>query len=428
VLLLANMLVWHRGGGVREAEGPMRAAGGATRPNGGAAAGPARSIAVLPFNNLSSDEEQGYFADGISEDILDLLTKMSALRVAARTSSFSFKGRELTVQDIARQLGVANVLQGSVRRAGDEVRISVQLVHAADGYQVWSQTWDRKLDDVFAIQDEIARDVAGKLEAKLLGAAPRARPTDPRAYALFLKARELGRQRRPESMLRSDSLYRQVLALDPRYAPAWAGLSANFVNETSINVLPNEEGLRRAREAAVKALAVDPDYARAHGSLGVIDMGEGDLGGAARNLERAFVLDPADLSVLGNSGTLLRALGRLNEAIVLQEYVVARDPVNAIMLPTLGGMYLDAGRYDDAIAHYRTALALSPGFGGAHYGVGIALLLKGHAAAALAEIQQETSEAWRMLGLSMVSHALGRSRTRLSRRSSASTGGTRRTT
>ncbi len=161
---------------------------------------------MLPFENLSTDKQQEFFADGISEDLLDLLTKIPALRVAARTSSFSFEGKDVAIDSIARALRVANVLQGSVQRAGDQVRVSVQLVHAADGYQVWSQTWDRKLDDVFKIQDEIARDVADKLRVKLLGEAPKARQTDPKAYALYLQARELARQQTPESLTRSDSL------------------------------------------------------------------------------------------------------------------------------------------------------------------------------------------------------------------------------
>ncbi len=408
VLLVTNLLMWHRGGAGSGAGGATAAAGGATSGSGGAPAVPARSIAVLPFVNESSDPQQGYFADGISEDLLDLLTKIPALRVAARTSSFSFKGQNLDVPEIARRLNVANVLQGSVRRAGDEVRISVQLVHAADGYQVWSQRWDRKLTDVFAIQDEIARAVARQLQAKLLGAAPRAQPTDPGAYALFLQARELGRQQRPEAMLRSDSLYRRVLAADPRYAPAWTELARNFVHETNIGMVPNDEGLKRAREAAGKALALDPDYAPAHGILGYIATSDGDLTGAARELERALALDPTDLDVLGRSASLLESLGRLKEAIALQEYVVARDPVNVSQVFNLGLYSLWAGRYDDAIARLRTVLSLSPGRGSAHHSIGEALLLKGYAPAALAEMRQETSEMWRMIGMPMVYHALGR--------------------
>ncbi len=396
VLLLANTFVGHKGASV---VGPAEAE-----------ATSARSIAVLPFENLSSDQQQAYFADGISEDILDLLTRVPTLRVAARTSSFSFKGKALKVQEIARQLNVANVLQGSVERAGDQVRISVALVHAADGYQVWSETWDRKLTDVFAIQDEIARDVAAQLQVRLLGGTPpRARATAPRAYALFLLARELGRQRRPESLLRSDSLYRQVLTLDPRYAPAWTELARNSVGEVLVGVLPNAEALPRARQAAGRALAVDPAFAPAHAELGLLATMEGDLAGAARELERALALDPTNPDVLGTSAVLLESLGRANECIAVQEYVLARDPVNLGALFSLGLYNLYAGRYDDAIARFRTELSLSPGSTIAHHMIGVALLLKGDAPAALAEMQQEPSEVWRLIGLAMVDHALGRS-------------------
>src|SRR5205085_484857 len=227
------------------------------------------SIAVLPFVNMSDDKEQGYFSDGISEELLNLLTKIPQLKVAARTSSFSFKGKGVEIPEIARQLHVANVLEGSGRRSGDQLRITAQLVRAAEGYHLWSETYDRKMDDIFKIQDEIAGEVVKELKVKLLGAvAPKARTTDPKAYALFLQARELGRQFNAEAFAKSDALYRQVLEIDPRYAPAWDELARNFVNKTNNSLLSNQEGFARAREAAEKALAIDPDYAPAHARLG----------------------------------------------------------------------------------------------------------------------------------------------------------------
>ena len=390
VLLLANTFVWNDHGA---------RAGSAT----------ANSIAVLPFANVSSDREQEYFADGISEDVLDLLTKVSALCVAARTSSFAFKGKEMQVREIARQLNVANVLQGSVRKAGDQVRITAQLVHAADGFQVWSQTWDRKLDDVFAIQDEIAADVAGQLKVKLLGAAPTTRQTDPQAYALFLQARHLGRRLDMPSLAQSDSLYKQALAIDPQYAAAWTELGRNLENEGVIGPCCNmvaKESL--AKQAAEKAIAVDPKYAPARAQLGRIALRQGDLAGAASNLERALSLDPSDLDVLSMSADLLSSLGRLPEAIQVRRYVTTRDPVNANSIYGLSLDYLFSRRFDEAIATDRTLLTLSPGYGTAHYAIGVALMLQGKADSALAEIQQETDAGWKLLGEAMVYHALGR--------------------
>jgi len=328
--------------------------------------------------------------------------------VAARTSSFSFKGKEVPIPEIAKTLYVAHVLEGSVRKSGAQVRITAQLIRAADGYHLWSQTYDRKLDDIFAIQDEIAADVVKQLKVTLLGAAPTVRQTDPKAFALYLQARQLGYQRTADALKQSDALLRQTLVIDPRYAPAWDQLADNGIREIQIGVLSNEEGYPQAREAAEQALAIDPDYAPAQAHLGRIVNDLGDLAGAAQHLERALALDPSDLVVLRYSASLLDSLGRLQQLIVIDEYVVARDPVNVTGLYNLGLGYRRAGRNDEAIARLRTALSLSPGFGAAHYVLGTALLLKGDAAGALAEMEQETSENWRMIGLPMAYHALGR--------------------
>jgi TolB-like protein/Flp pilus assembly protein TadD len=370
---------------------------------------PEKSIAVLPFVDMSAGKDQEYFSDGISEELLNLLAKIPQLQVTARTSSFAFKGKETGIPEIARTLHVANVLEGSVRKAGNSVRITAQLIKAGTDTHLWSQTYDRKLDDIFAIQDEIAADVVKQLKVTLLGAAPKARTTDPEAYALYLQAVQLGRPFTAEAFQQSDALYRKVLAIDPRYAPAWYGLARNFGNETGQGLLPGKEGFAQAREAAVNALAIDPDYAPAHASLGYVAMyGDNDLAGAALHLERALALDPADQSVLTTSATLLQSLGRLDEALALEEAAVRRDPVNVAALFNLGYYQRMAGRLDAAIASFRTVLSLSPSNGGAHCQLGVALLLKGDAKGALAEIEQETSEIYKLIGLPMAYRALGR--------------------
>ncbi|HEY8231001.1 MAG TPA: tetratricopeptide repeat protein [Rhodanobacteraceae bacterium] len=393
VLLVTNTFVLHCG--VNEAASPAIMA-------------PPNSIAVLPFTNESSDKQQDYFANGIAEDLLNLLTRVQTLRVAARTSSFAFQGKGLGIPEIAAKLHVANVLEGSVRKAGNEVRVSAQLVRTADDYQIWSQSYDRKLDDIFAIQDDIAADVVKQLKVKLLGAAPKARATDPKAYALYLQARQLGRQATADAFKCSDALYRQALAIDPRYVQAWYGLAGNFVNETNLGVLSNAQGLRQSREAAENALAIDPDYAPAQARLGWLAMVQNDLPAAARYFERALALDPSDLDVLNNSANLLGTLGRLRPAIAIDEYVLARDPVNPITLQNLGVNYLNAGRYDEAIAKLHTLLSLSPDHGDAHFLIDEALLLKGDAPGGLAQMQQETNEGWRRIGLPLAYCALGR--------------------
>ena len=379
------------------------------RPTPSLTAIPEKSIAVLPFVDMSAGKDQEYFSDGISEELLNLLAKIPQLQVTARTSSFAFKGKEIAIPEIARTLRVANVLEGSVRKAGNSVRITAQLIKAGTDTHLWSQTYDRKLEDIFAIQDEIAADVVKHLKITLLGAAPKARTTDPEAYALYLQAVQLGRQFTAEPFQQSDALYRKVLAIDPRYAPAWYGLARNFGNETGQGLLPVKEGFAQAREAAVRALAIDPDYAPAHAQLGWIVMySDTDLAGAAQHLERALALDPADQSVLTTSATLLQSLGRLDEALALEEAAVRRDPVNVTVLFNLGFHQRMAGRLDAAIASFRTVLSLSPSNGGAHCQLGVALLLKGDAKGALAEIEQETSEIYKMIGLPMAHYALGR--------------------
>src|SRR6516162_5816964 len=367
------------------------------------------SIAVLPFVDMSQAKDQGYFSDGISEELLNLLAKIPQLKVAARTSSFSFKGKGVEIPEIARQLHVANVLEGSVRRSGDQVRITAQLIRAAEGYHLWSETYDRKMDDIFKIQDEIAGEVVKELKLKLLAAAPKVRTTDPQAYALYLQAVELGRQFNAEAFTKSDALYRQVLEIDPRYAPAWIELASNFINKANMGSLSSREGYTHAREAAEKALEIDPDYAPAHTDLGWVAMyGDNDPAAAGRHYQQALALDSTDVRVLADAATFLQNLGRLDEALALEETVARRDSVNVTTLFNLGYFQRVAGRYDAAIASLRTLLSLSPSRGGAHAQLGKVLMLKGDMTGSLAEIEQEKSEGDRMTGLPMAYCALGR--------------------
>jgi TolB-like protein/lipoprotein NlpI len=366
------------------------------------------SIAVLPFVNMSDEASNEYFSDGISEELLNLLAKIPDLHVAARTSSFSFKGQNLEITDIAERLNVAHVLEGSVRKAGSEVRITAQLIRADDGFHVWSETWDRTLDDIFQIQDEIAADVTEQLKVTLLGVAPTAQKTDPEAYALHLQARQLGRQFTAESVGQSNTLYERALEIDPEYAAAWAGLANNYSGQAAFGQRPIDEGYRLAREAANRALAIDPEFAEAYTQLGRIEMAyDGDLAAAARHLERALALAPTNPDVITVAAVLAQGLGRLDEAIALQEYAVARDPVGSIGHSWLGYFYQLDGRLDEAITSFRTALTLGPGRIVAQYNMGVALLLKDEPEAALAAFAEEADEGYRVIGLSMAYHSLG---------------------
>ena len=368
-----------------------------------------KSIAVLPFVNMSSDKDQEYFSDGISEELLNLLAKIPKLRVTSRSSAFSFKGQNLEIPEIAKRLNVAHILEGSVRKAGNKVRITAQLIEARSDTHLWSNTWDRELDDIFTVQDEIAAAVVEQLKVTLLGEAPKAREVNSEAYELILQARQLGRQKTPEGHERSIALYQQALAIDPNLAEAWDGLASNYVNQVSIAVRPIDEGFRLAREAVDKALAIDPGFAPAHDGLGWIAMNyEGDLASAARHFEHALAVEPTNTGIIRHAATLARCLGRLDTAIMLGDFVTARDPIDASGHASLGLHYSYAGRLDAAIASYGTALSLSPGRAYAQYAIGVALLLKGDPAGALAAVQKESSEVWRTIGLPMAWHALGK--------------------
>jgi TolB-like protein/Tfp pilus assembly protein PilF len=368
-----------------------------------------KSIAVLPFVDMSPNKDQEYFSDGIAEELLNLLTKIPQLRVTSRSSSFSYKGKDVRLAQVAEELNVAHILEGSVRKTGNKVRITAQLIEARSDTHLWSQTYDRPLDDIFAVQDEIAGAVVGQLKIRLLGAAPKAKEVDPQAYALYLQALQVYRQNTPEAWEQSVTLLQQALALDPGYAAALSGLAAIYVNQVDQGLRPRDDGLRSAREALVSALESDSGYAPAHSRLGrIATTYDGDLGAAARHFEHALALEPANTEIIGSAAGLIMTLGRLDTGIALREYVTARDPADPITHFNLGYAYLSAGRPDEAIASSRSALRLSPDYVSAHFLIGAAMLQQGEAQDALLEMQQETSEAWRQLGLTIVYHALGR--------------------
>ena len=368
------------------------------------------SIAVLPFINMSDDADNEYFSDGLAEELLNLLTKIPQLKVASRTSAFSYKGKDFKISDVGRELNVAHVLEGSVRKSGDLIRITAQLIKVEDGFHMWSETWDRSLDNIFAIQDEIAAAVVDQLEVTLLGSVPKVEKTDPQAYALFLQARHFSNLLTPDGWEQSNILYKQALEIDPEYAAAWAGLSRNYVNLTGYNLLPPEEGYEAGREAAEKALAIDPDTAPAHSALGWIAMYyETDLGISAEHFRRALELDPGNMSTIRNAATFSYSLGQLDYALALGEFSVSRDPVNPSGYFNLAQHYTLAGRYEEAIESANTALKLSPEMPGAHYFIGESLLRMGQPEPALAAFEQESDDEWRVKGTALAFYELERS-------------------
>ena len=366
------------------------------------------SIAVLPFVNMSSDPEQEYFSDGISEELLNLLAKIPELRVAARTSAFSYKGKDTRIDVIGRELGVAHVLEGSVRKAGNKVRITAQLIRADNGYHLWSETWDRTLEDIFDVQDEIAAVVVDQLKITLLKPAPVVQETNPEAYALYLQARYLTRQGTPEGYEQALELLAQALAIAPDYAPAWRQRGVIYMTQADRGLRPTHEGFQLGREATEMALSIDPNNALAHASMSRIAVSEDqDLPAAARHMQTALALNPTDSTILSGAATLAETLGRVDSAIALQEFIAKRDPVQPIVHSNLGGSYVAAGQPEKAVPCYRTALRLSPGSIGLHANLGLALLASGEADAAMEEIARESYEACRLIAEAMAHHDRG---------------------
>lgn len=366
-----------------------------------------KSIAVLPFVNMSSNVDQEYFSDGISEELLNLLAKIPELRVISRSSAFSYKGKDMNLAHVAEELNVAHILEGSVRKAGNQVRITAQLIEARSDTHLWSETYDRTLNNIFAIQDEIASTVVEQLKVILLGKVPLVQQTDPEAYALYLQGRHLRGQNTAVSLEQAQELLQQALAIDPDYAPAWVAVGSVYTRQTNRGQRTIEEGFTLVREALNKALAIDPGYAPAYASLGWFAMTiDNDLFAAAHYLERALQLEPTNPSIIRKAAHLTASLGRLDEAITLVEFVTARDPVSASAHSNLGLYYIFARRWDEAIDSYNTSLTLTPGFSGAQSAIGVALLFKGDLQGALEAMQMDDS-VFGMIGLPLVYHALG---------------------
>ena len=370
-----------------------------------------KSIAVLPFADMSAGKDQEYFADGLSEELLNLLAKLPELRVIGRTSSFQFKGKNEDLRAIGEKLNVAHILEGSVRKSGEKLRITAQLIRAADGSHLWSASYDRTLDDIFAVQDDIAGEVVKALKLTLLGpsSVTRSRPVDPEAYNLALQGRFFLDRRGKEDLERAVEYFQRSRERDPEYAPAWAGLSDAYARQADSGQLPTADGYRRAREAAEKALALDPQLADAHVAMGRIHNSyDWDWAAADASFRRALELEPGHVLALRYAGLLAYTLGRWNEALDLVNKAIERDPLRPNAYNNLGYVLLAVGRDADAEAAFRKVMELDPGGASRHHAIGLALLLQGKTDAALGEMQQETDEGWRLSGLPLVFHALGR--------------------
>ncbi len=368
-----------------------------------------QSIAVLPFVNMSSDPEQEYFSDGLSEELLNLLAQIPSLHVAARTSSFSFKGEKIDIPAVAEKLRVANVLEGSVRKAGDKVRVTAQLIKAANGYHLWSETFDRTLEDIFEVQDEIAESVVSALKVSLLGEVPRARETNPEAYSLYLHGMHFFDLADRDNLEKARLAFEKALELDPNYAPAWDGLAGTYVQQINTGQLSMQEGLALARKAGARALELDETLAEAHAGDAFIKMAfDWDWTGAQAAIQRALQLAPNNAKCLRRAGLLAANQGRLDEALVLVRKAIELDPLVTAGYNNLAHVLTATGELEQAKAAARHILSLSPVQPAAHSTIARCLLLQGKSDSALAEAEREPDPSWRGYVTVMALDALGR--------------------
>ncbi|MGD9561602.1 MAG: tetratricopeptide repeat protein [Pyrinomonadaceae bacterium] len=358
---------------------------------------PASSIAVLPFANISADEGNEYFCDGLAEELLNALSRIDGLRVAARTSAFSFKGKEVKVNEIAQALNVRTVLEGSVRRSGDRIRISVQLVNAADGYQLWSERYDREMKDIFDVQDEIAVAVVGALKIKLLGADKAAllkhQTQSPEAYEYYLRGLSHFNKWTPADFEKAVENFEKAIGIDPDYASAYAAM-ADAYTELLFFSFSSGDARQKARNAADKALALDTSLAEAHNSLALIKMYfDWDYPAAEAEFKRAIALNPGSASVRMWYGWFLALMGRFDESLVEMRRGHELDPLSPPNNNAIGVNLHWAGKPERAIAQFLDVLELNPNYTISQSFLAEAYVQAGDLDAAVATIESVHAEA-----------------------------------
>ncbi len=367
-----------------------------------------KSIAVLPFVNMSDDANNEYFSDGISEELLNLLAKIPELRVISRSSTFSFKGKGLSVPTIARQLNVRHILEGSVRKAGNQVRITAQLIDARSDTHLWSETYDRKLDNIFQIQDEIAAAVVEALKIELLGAAPHARKTDPEAFKRVLQARFFWNRRSPGDEEKAMDYYQQAIDIDPGNAAAWTGLSVAYLSLAAKERIPFETGMAKARKAVATALSIDPDFAEAHVRLAQMYEQVNDWKAARHEYLQALALAPNNPLALGTMASFTWKDGYLDEAIDLFRNAEDIDPLVATWPAMTADALIKAGRFDEAEQAIYKARELSPESVFFQDSLILVYFFQGHYNRALELTQALPEDAHKVFGLTVTYHAMGR--------------------
>jgi serine/threonine protein kinase/tetratricopeptide (TPR) repeat protein len=383
------------------------------------------SVAVLPFVNRGRNEEDEYFSDGLADDIRSMLAKIRGLKVAARTSSSQFKGTKDDLATIGKKLNVATLLEGTVRKSGESVRISVHLSKVSDGYDLWAETYDRTLDDIFTVQDDIAQSVVRELRETLLSeeADPKARGdvraevaqaakgrgTNPEAHRLCLQARHFGERGNRDEMVKAYGYLEKALEIDPAYAPALALLGRMHMREADMGWVAAETGHKLGREFVERALSLEPDLPEGHAALGWTRMCiDWDWSGADASFRRAQELMPGNTIVLCYASSMASNLGRLEEAIELANRALDHDPLSSFPYITLGLVLSRSGRFSEAEEAFRRGIELSPQRACIRAHLALALLGQGRRDEALADAMQEPERWARLWALAIIHHTAGR--------------------
>jgi TolB-like protein/Tfp pilus assembly protein PilF len=389
----------------RESAGPVEDSPGRART-------PAKSIAVLPFDNLSRDPDNAYFTEGIQDEILTRLAKVADLKVISRTSTQHFKSAPENLPQIAKQLGVTNILEGSVQKVADQVRVNVQLINALTDEHLWADTYDRKLTDIFAVESEIAQTVAQALQATLTGSEKSSiakKPTEnPEAYELYLKGRFFWNKRTGVDLRKAIEYFQQAIAKDQNYALAYAGIADSYLLLPNYGGISTPEATTQARPAVVKALELDDSLAEAHASAGLLDTLELHLEHAIGDFERAIELKPNYATAHHWLGLGHMSLGHFDQAIAEGKRALDLDPLSRIINADFGWIYLNARRYDEAEIQVRKTLEIDANFFLAHFYLGSVLQLKGQIAQAIPEFQKAYELNDDLYALAMLSQAYGR--------------------
>lgn len=336
---------------------------------------PGKSIAVLPFESLSEDKSNAYFTEGVQEEILTRLAKVADLKVIARSSTQKFNSTPENLPDIAKRLGVLNVLEGSVQKVNDQVRVNVQLINAITNAHLWAETYDRKLTDIFGVESDIAKTIAETLQAKLTGAEESLiakHPTEStEAHELYLKGRFFWNKRTPENFEKAITYFQQAIEKDTNYALAYSGIADCYALLADYSARPPNETMPKAKAAALKSLQIDPNLAEAHASLAqILRDYDWDYAGALREMDRAIQLNPNYATAHQWRAESLSPFERHEEAIAEAKRALELDPLSIIINRILGEMYFHARRYDEAIAQFRKTIEIEPNFPSAHWMLG----------------------------------------------------------